>query len=190
MTTNVRILYATGNAVKFHQATSICNKFYITLKQSPLDVPEIQAEDGEMIARDKAAKAYAKFQGPVVISDDNWLIPGLNNFPGPYMKSINDWFTSDDWLHLTRPLKDRRIILRQMVVYQDATIQKLFFVDIEGVLLTEARGRSPYSHATITSFDDGGHSNAEFHERGESASGHRHTAWHDFAEWYNKSYAN
>lgn len=182
------ILYATGNEHKFLLAQTICNTFNVELEQSSLNVPEIQGEDGELIAKDKAEKAFAKFKKPVVITDDNWIIPGLNGFPGAYMKSVNDWFTVQDWLHLTQPLQDRRIILRQIAVYQDESSQHLFSQDIEGILLPEARGTSPYSHSSITSFDNGQHSSAEFHERGESSAAHRHTVWHDFVEWYSKDH--
>jgi len=60
------------------------------------------------------------------------------------MKSINDWFTPEDWLRLTSDLTDRTIILRQIVVYQDKHGQQLFSVDIPGMLLREAQGTSPY----------------------------------------------
>jgi XTP/dITP diphosphohydrolase len=183
------ILYATGNAIKFQLAQHVCSTYNIQLEQIALDVPEIQSEQGEPVARDKAEKAFAKFGKPVVVSDDSWMIPGLKNFPGPYMKSMNDWFTPDDWLRLTSVLEDRRVILRQIVVYQDSDVQKLFFTDIEGEMLREARGKSPFAHATITSFD-GKQSNAEYHERGENAAQNRPTSWHDFAEWYKGNHGN
>jgi len=179
------ILYATGNAIKFHLAQHVCKDFGIELEKTTLDIPEIQSEQGEPVARDKAEKAFAILGEPVVISDDSWMIPALKNFPGPYMKSMNDWFTSEDWLRLTSTLDDRRIILRQIVAYQDGGGQKLFYTDIEGVMLREARGKSPFAHATITSFD-GQQSNAEYHERGENAAQNRPTAWHDFGEWYTR----
>lgn len=178
------ILYATGNNIKFHQAVQTCKDFGINFKQANLKVPEIQGEDSIVIAKDKAAKAFNKFKHAVVISDDSWSIPGLKGFPGPYMKSINDWFSVDDWLHLTQPLTDRRIIVKQIVIYQDETGQQVFSCDIEGILLREARGKSPYSHSTITSFDGGKQANAEFHERGLSAPAPERDVWHDFAEWY------
>jgi hypothetical protein len=100
------------------------------------------------------------------------------------MKDINEWFTSQDWLNLTTPLTDRRIILTQIVVYQDTSGQQLFAVDIPGVLLRDSRGISPFPHASITSFDSGAHSNAEYHERGENAAFGHHSAWDEFTNWY------
>lgn len=179
-----QITYVTGNATKFHQASVACQQAGIELQQTKLDIPEIQSETGEPVARDKAAKAFAILQQPLVVSDDSWMIPGLNNFPGPYMKSINDWFTVEDWLRLTAQLTDRSIILHQIVIYQDSEGQQLFTVDIPGILLREARGKSPFPHSTITSFDNGLHSNAEYHEKGESAAQYHHNPWHDFAAWY------
>ena len=177
------LTYVTGNAIKFHQGALACETFDIKLLQTKLSIDEIQAETGEPVARDKAQKAFEQLGTPLVVSDDSWSIPGLGGFPGPYMKDINDWFTPDDWLRLTITLEDRRAILRQIVVYQDRHGQQLFSVDIEGILLKESRGKSPYAHAHIVSFDGGKTASAEYHALGKSAHDTRRHAWHDFAQW-------
>lgn len=178
------VLYATGNAIKFDQARHACREFGITLTQSKLAVPEIQGTDPELIARDKAQKAYEKFQQPLVTSDDSWSIPGLNGFPGAYMRDVNEWFSVQNWLALTRDLTDRRIILRQTIVYQDESGQQVFYKDIEGVLLKQPRGKSDFAHAHITSIDGGKTSTAESHATGKAAGNDLPNAWHEFAEWY------
>jgi len=133
-------------------------------------------------------KAFAKLQKTVIISDDSWSIPALKGFPGAYMKSMNHWLSVEDWLRLTQPLEDRRIILQQVVVFQNAAVQKVFSCDIEGVLLAEPRGKSPSPHAHIVSFDGGKHSSAEFHERNESAAQHHRSVWDDVGKWYSSTY--
>jgi len=178
------VLFVTGNKVKVSLAQTICNMFGIQVTQRSYDADELQSLDGELIARDKANKAFAHFKQAVVVCDDIWIIPGLGGFPGPYMQPINVWFTIDDWLRLTKDLTDRRIILRQTVVYQDDNVQQAFAYDIEGELLREAKGTSPYPHSSITSFDGGKTSNAEHHEKGGNGADHRRTSWHDFAAWY------
>jgi inosine/xanthosine triphosphate pyrophosphatase family protein len=183
------LTYVTGNPVKFWQATTICSVADISLEQARLDIDEIQATTSEPIARHKAAQAFERLGKPVVVSDDSWIIPGLKGFPGPYMKYINDWFTSEDWLHLTRPLADRRTILQQLIVYQDTDVQKVFMVELAVTLLNEARGKSPYPHSTIISYDGGATSSAEHHEKGESGAVHMHTAWHEFTKWYTTEHA-
>jgi non-canonical purine NTP pyrophosphatase (RdgB/HAM1 family) len=178
-----QITFVTGNEQKLRAAQAVLEPRGITVTNTKLDVVEIQDEDGEVIARDKAQKAYDQLQEPLLVNDDIWIIPGLNGFPGPYMKSINHWFTADDWLRLTAELTDRRIILRQYVVYQDEHGQQLFRCDIEGVILREAKGEASNHNDTIVSFNDQGLSNAEVRASGISSIQHRKTAWHDVAEW-------
>jgi non-canonical purine NTP pyrophosphatase (RdgB/HAM1 family) len=182
-----QLLYATGNTEKFLQAQQACRSTGIDLIQKSLDIPELQGEEADPIALDKAHKAYRKCNQPLVVSDDSWIIPGLNGFPGPYMKSVSGWFTINDWLNLTRDLKDRRIILRQIVVYQDERIQKLFSCDIEGILLTESRGTSAGPQNSIVSFDGGAHSIAELHAQNQRTTTDMRNVWHDFVDWYRSS---
>lgn len=178
------VLYATTNPVKLSQAKAVCAPEGITLEQLVCDIDEIQGEDPKYIALDKAQKVYDYVQKPVIISDDSWAIPALNGFPGAYMKSINTWFSPDDWLRLTRELADRRILLTQIVVFQDASGATLFEKTIVGQLVTDARGQSPYPHCLITSFDEGKTTLAEWHEKNESDTKKIANVWHDFAAWY------
>lgn len=182
---NKSVDFITTNDNKFQTAQAVCKQFGITLRRKQLDIEEIQAEDGLIIAKRKAEDAFRQHPHPLVITDDSWSIPGLRGFPGPYMKSMNGWLTTADYLRLILPLTDRRIILRQIVVYQDSGQQRVFVDDIEGILLTKARGSSPYTHFAITSFDGGKHSAAEINMSGHSAIVQHHTAWHDFSEWLN-----
>jgi len=148
-----------------------------------INLLEIQSDNGEAIARHKAAAAFKALQTPLVVSDDSWSIPGLNGFPGPYMKYINEWFTPADFLRLTVDLEDRRIILRQEVVYQDAAEQVAFAVDTACLLLKELRGNSKYSHLTITSID-GQQSLAEIGVAGGSGLAGTRSVWHEFCAWW------
>ncbi|HEY8999620.1 MAG TPA: non-canonical purine NTP pyrophosphatase [Candidatus Saccharimonadales bacterium] len=175
--------FITGNQIKFNLAAESLREFGVKLERLTIDFEEIQSETGEPIARHKAQQAFEQLNRPLVVNDDYWIIPALKGFPGPYMKSINTWFTPEDWLHLTKDLDDRRIILRQVVVYQDAHEQKLFAVDLEGILLREIRGKSPYAHSTITSLDGGEHSDAEYHEQNTNAGIGHHNAWHELGAW-------
>jgi XTP/dITP diphosphohydrolase len=180
------LLYATGNPTKFRTAVKICETYGVALEQASLEIPEIQDDDGEIIARDKALRIFEQLQKPVVITDDSWLIPGLKGFPGPYMKYVNHTFTAEDWLRLTLPLTDRRIILRQAVVYQDKGQQQLFRLDVEALLLKDIRGICEFPHASLVSFDGGKTSAAEHISQARSALGdsEHQTSWHDFCEWY------
>ena len=183
----MKLLFVTGNEVKFRGASNIAEKYGIALEQAEADITEVQSDSAQEIAEHKARQAFDILNKPLFVGDDGWIIPGLGGFPGPYMKYINEWLTPEDLLRLTAPLTDRRIILRQVITYQDEAQQKSFAVDIEGVLLPEIRGSHKYSHLTLTSFD-GKTSGAELVAMGKSYAGESsHTAWDELFEWLQNS---
>lgn len=177
------LTFVTGNQYKLRAARQILNDFDIQITSQALDIPEIQSENGEDIVRDKAQKAYDRLQQPLIVNDDSWIIPGLRGFPGPYMKDINNWFTAEDFLRLTLPLQDRRVFLRQYVIYQDSQQAHLITVDIEGILLKEIKGQAENPNDRIISFNGQGLSNAEARAQGLPVIAHRHTAWHELGAW-------
>lgn len=181
-----RVLFATGNQHKFLMASHMCEHHDIQLVQQNIDVPEIQSEDPAQIAADKAAKAYAAVGKPVVITDDSWSFAGLKGFPGPYMHSINKWFTPNDFLHLTQSLRNRKITLTQYLVYDDGKSQKVFTRRSLGKLLAEPRGTSQYASHTIMALDsDDGLSIAEAFDRITDLSTRDPAQiWKDFATWF------
>jgi XTP/dITP diphosphohydrolase len=177
-------LFVTSNEHKVQTAQAVCSQFGIKFTHQAHDLTEIQADDGEVIALDKARQAFEYYKQPVAVTDDNWLIPALNGFPGPYMKYMNQWLTPDDFINLTRKLKDRRIIMRQIIVYRDKDQEKVFSTDIPGVLLKEPRGTSIIPHFAVISFDGGKHSAAEVEASGQVVVADQATAWHEFCQWF------
>lgn len=181
-----QLIISTGNADKFLTARHVAEKLGIEVIQNNLDIIEIQHEDPEVIALDKAQKAYDIVKAPVVISDDSWSFEGLNGFPGGYMHSMNEWFTSQDFLNLTFPLKNRKVIFTQYIVYQDAHLQKVFTRTSTGTLLKEIRGTSSNPSLNITAMDsDGGLSIAEAVEKRINHDSHESAiVWSECMTWF------
>ena len=184
------IFFATSNKEKIQIAQSVCAEAGITIQTVALDIDEIQGEDPEIIVRDKAKRAYEQLGMPVVVSDDTWDIPSLKGFPGAYMKSINYWFTPEDFLRLMKGVENRKIILHQFLAYTDGGVTEVFKNDISGQIINEARGKSEKtSSMTVIALDsDNGKTLAEVFEQGEDALIARYKdrpdAWHGFVEWY------
>lgn len=180
------LIFVTGNTQKFDVAVKVFAAYGVRLHQTKLDIDEIQGEDPERIIIDKLNKAYAATQKPVIVNDDSWSFEGLGGFPGPYMKSIVHWFTPEDFLHLTLPLANRRVILTQWLGYQDANVQKLFRFAYNGTVLTELRGTSGLSlHKIISMPGDRGSSIAESYDNGvDTTTREVAKGWRHLAEWY------
>jgi inosine/xanthosine triphosphate pyrophosphatase family protein len=165
-------------------------KFEIELEQIVIEIDEIQGENPELIIRDKARRAFELTHKPVVVSDDSWSIPGLNGFPGPYMKSMNHWFTPDDFVRLTRHLTDRRIYLNQFVAYQDEHETTVFSCDLSGTISKEPRGNYGDPAMKVVQMDiDEGKTLSEVFDQGTAHSTERLSknggdVWDVLAKWY------
>jgi XTP/dITP diphosphohydrolase len=180
------LIFATGNIEKFAIAEHTCKQYDITLIQKDLEIDEIQSEDPKRILMDKAKKAYALSNKPIIVSDNVWQIPGLNGFPGPYMKSIDTWFSAEDLTRLTEQLTDRRIVFTEQLCYIDSMRTKTFFAVIEGTIVQKPRGRyGKAGHKLFAMHGDGGLTMAESYDTGSGNTDRMSAqAWHEFAAWY------
>ncbi len=184
------INFATTNDEKFLIAKMVCEQFDLQVSRVVIDVDEIQGEDPLLIVKDKADRAYKKFKKPIVVSDDSWNIPALKGFPGPYMKSINHWFSADDFLRLMDGIEDRSIILHQYLAYNDGVKTTVFRNDINGKIIYEIRGnniKSP-TMSVIALDEDNDMTLAEVFEKGQNALVSRYKdrpdVWHQLVKWY------
>lgn len=176
-------IFVTSNDHKVRIAQAVCDQAGVSFTRQNVDFVEIQSDKAEEIALHKVRQAYDKFGEAVAVTDDSWIWTGLNGFPGPYMKHMNQWLTTQDFLNLTRDLEDRTAIMRQVVAYKDKDREKVFAADIKGILLKQARGESRIAHFPIVSFDGGKHSLAEDEETRIEAISKIDNAWHQLCEW-------
>lgn len=168
-----------------NKGRQVCKKYGIELVQRDLEIDEVQSEDIEYVARKKVEAAFSLLREPVVISDDAWVIHGLNGFPGTYAKSVNTWFTPADYIRLTKDLADRRVTLVQTLVYQDEHGQHFFKRETVGALLKEPSGQNGATIQKIVSMEsDSSASISDVMGGGTHYSGEDTLrVWHNFASW-------
>lgn len=179
--------YITGNEDKILMAEEKLRSYEIAFKTKSLPLIEIQSQSIEEIAKNKAEQAYAIIREPIAVSDHGWSIPGLQGFPGPFMKYMNEWLTPHDFLNLTKDLTDRTIILTDIICYKDSKQLQTFTAHSTGTLLKEVRGENPPC-MTITTFD-GKKTVAEYFAEGVHPIGLK-SAWDDFAKFYQKEFSS
>ncbi len=158
-------LYVTGNEAKFRTAQNILRELGVDIEQVEVDTLEIQSESITEIAEDKAKKAFEIIKQPLFVNDSGWFFLGLNGFPGPYMRYMNKWLTAENYLDLTRNLEDRRVILKQVIVWTDGVKSKVFEHNSNFVLLKEARGESPRTSDNLVGMTADGPSLGELSEK-------------------------
>jgi XTP/dITP diphosphohydrolase len=186
----MEIIFCTSNPQKFAMGDSVCKKLGIKLiQQDSVDLDEVQSEDPHYVAVRKAKDAFKALGRPLLVSDDSWQIHGLKGFPGVYAKSVNEWFTPEDFIRLTRDLGNRTVSLVQKLVYKDEHQLKAFTHEVQGVLLKEAQGHNGSTIQKVVSFekDDSLLSVSEALQDEKSDSFQRSETlivWQEFADWF------
>lgn len=185
-----QVLFATGNSEKFAIAEMLCAKHDISLVMFDAETHEIQSEDPVEVITQKAQDKFTlSGQKALIVSDDSWDIPELNGFPGPYMKSMDYWLSSQDFLNLTSHLTDRRILLHQYIAYIDTSGLQLFHAVIPGKLSTEIRGNYGKPAQKLIMLDrDNGLTISEVYDAGLQHNPNRFDSktdpWMQFITWY------
>ncbi len=144
------LYFITGNKHKIETAKHELDKFNIHFQTKEFEITEIQSDSIEKIAEHKAQEAFKILKKPLIVKDDGWFIPALNGFPGAYMKYINDWFKSQDFLNLMHDKIDRTIILHEVLCYIDNDHLQTFSTNIKGSFLDHIEGEGIASNQVAT----------------------------------------
>lgn len=96
----MKLYFATGNQGKFEAGVHALKDSGIELVQVKLETPEIQSLDGQAIAEYSAQWACEKLNAPVIKNDASWHFDGLNGFPGPFAKYVQQWFGAEEIIQL------------------------------------------------------------------------------------------
>ncbi len=183
----MRILYVTGNSAKLRTAQNFLQEMGIEVEQGVVDVDEIQSESIEKIALDKARKSFEILQRPLIVNDSGWFFLGLNGFPGAFMKYVNQWFSGENFLDLTRNLKDRRVILKQVIVWTDGKDYKVFEHDTHCFLHREIKGDSPRMSDNLVGPSEEGISFGEMTEKEDFKLDGEDAVWKELVEFLKSS---
>ena len=173
--------FITSNKFKVQRIVPTLAELGIQITVKELELLEVQSDSIEEIAAHKAKEAFKKLGEPLIVVDDGWFIKALRGFPGAYMKFINEWFTSEDFLRLMQGKTDRDVVFIQALCYIDAKGIKTFTYTATGQVLTKARG-STYPSNNVISLSNDGVSLSE-----KVASNSRTiddmAMWQEFADW-------
>jgi len=182
------ITVVTGNSKKVWQVKTTIEPLGITVHSKDLDIHEIQSPDGDVhgveVAREKARAAFAVLARPLIVCDQYWEIPVLGGFPGPYMKDIDKYLSTDDILNMMMRKDNRVINLYENVVYVDGDVIKDFTAMYPGTLATESRGNDGQPSGKLIIYDGTDLTISEHRDRGEHARDMEKSAWKMFGEWY------
>lgn len=127
------LFFVSSNINKFLEVRSILKDRLrgSKLKFYKFAITEIQSNDIELIALEKAKSAYNIVKVPILIEDDGLFINSLNGFPGPYSSFIYNTIGNKGILQLMKK-NERTALFKSIFVYNDGNHIKLFNGEVKG----------------------------------------------------------
>jgi XTP/dITP diphosphohydrolase len=135
------IVFATGNELKVSYAERAFEAYGLEVRAVDIDLPEIQADSCEGIARRKARDAAERLNRPVIAADNGLFIDALNGFPGPYTKYAGKTIGPERILDLLEGVAERGAEIRYVLAYAEPEeFSKTFSHVTRGRIAEEMRG--------------------------------------------------
>lgn len=137
-----KVTFITTNEGKWNISRRVLSEYKIELLRENLETPEIQSFDAKDVAIYSAEFAAEKLQRPVIKTDVGYYINSLNGFPGPFIKYINNWLSSDDILTMLKDKIDRTVLIKEYLAFSEPGRKTLVFVAKDmGKIAQKAEGQ-------------------------------------------------
>ena len=113
----------------------------IDIQMLDFDAPEIQSFDNKEIAVFSAKYVAEKSGKPVILSDVWYFFHGLNDFPWPYVKWMNHWFSAEQILKLMENVQDRSFTIKEAIAFcRPGEEPVVFQLDVHWTIAHQAQG--------------------------------------------------
>lgn len=183
----MKLSIVTGNTKKFTEMSRALRDLGIECQRVDGDIDEIQNLDGAVVVRDKALKAFALVEGPVLVDDSGIYFEQYKNFPGTYSKYLFKAIGYDGIFKLVKAGDKATFIC--YVAYMDGSLPEPMIMrgEYPGTITEDfprdETNEMPYApmyvpHNSVVRMSD--------MTPEERSLDHRHQALKAFAEWYLK----
>lgn len=105
------VTFISGNEQKIKLYTMLLAEHGVSFSSQKIPLDEIQSDSLEQIVEHKARQAFEQLKQPLFVQDAGWSVPALKGFPGPFMKYMNQWLSSEDFLMLMQNKADKTVLL-------------------------------------------------------------------------------
>lgn len=126
------LYFVTGNAMKFREAKALLPE----LEQVNFDLPEEQTLDPHLVISKKLEVAKTQHDGPLIVEDTSLYLDGLNGFPGPLIKWMQQSVGNKGIYELCQNINNRRAVAKTVIGYDDGESIQFFEGVIHGQIVT------------------------------------------------------
>ena len=141
-----KITYVTGNWAKILSARQILEPLGFEIDQIKMDVPELQDDSIEEVAKFSAKWASEKLKCDVLKNDSGLCVEALNGFPGPYTHYVDDTLKEDGILKLLNGVENRKAYFEEVLAYCEYGKEPITFKSItKGTIAKQKSGEYGWS---------------------------------------------
>lgn len=141
-----KIVYVTGNWAKIMSARQILEPLGFEVEQKKLEVPELQNDSIEEVAKYSAKWASDELKCAVLKNDSGLCVDALNGFPGPYTHYVDDTLGEDGLLKLLAGVENRKACFVEVLAYCEYGKEPITFTSItNGTISLEKSGKYGWS---------------------------------------------
>ena len=146
----MKIIYCTGNKFKLKLAQEILTPLNIEVEGKKIDLPEIQENSIEEVAKFSSKFASEKLGLSTLKNDSGLIIPALKGFPGPYTKYIEETLTEQGIIDLMKDKNNREAYFLEVLAYTEYGKEpKVFISKTEGTITLKPEGEFGFSYDKI-----------------------------------------
>ncbi|MFX1511008.1 MAG: RdgB/HAM1 family non-canonical purine NTP pyrophosphatase [Promethearchaeota archaeon] len=142
-----KILFATSNQYKVEEARQILKKYQIFLDHYCVNLPELQNDSLEKIAKFSVTQIDPVIKGPIFVEDTGLFIEALNGFPGPFSAFVFRTIGNDGILKLLSETTNRSSYFKSIIVLRSSPSHStdfkysIFEGVTEGKIVLKKRGK-------------------------------------------------
>ena len=146
----MKIVYCTGNKFKLELAQKILTPLNIEVEGKKIDLPEIQENSIEEVAKFSSQYASKKLGMSTLKNDSGLIIPALKGFPGPYTKYVEETLTEQGIINLMQNIENREAYFLEVLAYTEYGKEPVVFLSkTEGTIAKQPEGEFGYSYDKI-----------------------------------------
>ena len=137
-----KITYVTGNWAKILSARQILEPIGFEVEQIKMEVPELQNDSIEEVAKFSAKWASDELKCDVLKNDSGLCIEALKGFPGPYTHYVDDTLKEDGILKLMEGIENRKAYFVEALASCEYGKEPIVFKSItNGIISKEKSGK-------------------------------------------------
>lgn len=166
----MNIYFLSSNELKINELKSILDSDTITVLPVKRKISEIQSNDMNEIAVDKALKAFMSIGRPILVEQTGLLLKDLGDLPGGLTQIFWDSLQADNFCKYFSATETAQVIAKTVIAYCDGKQIQTFEGEIAGAIVCSPRGNRDFQWDCVFQPDMFDETFAEMGERKNSIS--------------------